>query len=237
MRGSCARRGVLARAWRIDTISAEDPDVSLRTRLALFVGMTRTNPPLHLVVGLGHDDTIDTETLREAYRLTSSWPSCVMHLVHVVTRDESDAVDADSTLERLDRTLVVDRDRIDTLVRNTLGAYPASLQMHVDVVFGRHRHDALAEAARRHAASLIVLHAHEGVRNENLPATLIEQAPCSVLVVRPRTTPAQPEPILEPPPAPGEPLRTQNAVSTTHVLVPSPPLERKGNVMDPSGAL
>lgn len=191
---------------------------------------------MHLVVALGHDDETDTETLREAYRFASRSP-CVMHLVHVITPEESDAMEADSTLERLDRTLVVDRDRIDELVRRTLGAYPASLEMHVDVVFGRHRYDALEEAAQRHAASLIVLHAHEGRDSRNLPSALIDRAPCSVLVVRPRMTPGRPELLVEPAPAPGEPTRTQNAVSTTHVLVPSQSLDRKGGVMDPTGAL
>ena len=101
----------------------------------------------------------------------------------------------------------------------------------------------ITEYAKKIDADLIVV-GHKHLRGwaarwwrGSTSASLIEHAPCSVLVVRPRTTPAQPEPILEPPPAPGEPLRTQNAVSTTHVLVPSPPLERKGNVMDPSGAL
>ena len=42
---------------------------------------------------------------------------------------------------------------------------------------------------------------------------------------------------LEPAPEPGEPIRTQNAVSRTHVLVPSEPRDRKRHLEDPMGAL
>ncbi|MCB9614140.1 MAG: universal stress protein [Sandaracinus sp.] len=199
--------------------------------------MTRTNEPLHVVVGLGHDDSTDVETLLESYRLTSRFPSCVLHLVHVITPDESEQMDADSTLERLDMGLVQERDRIDDLVRRTLGAYPASLEMHVDVEIARHRHRALEQAARRHAATLLIVHAHDGEESETLPSTLIAHAPCSVLVVRPRSTPTHAEPLLEPAPEPGEPIRTQNAVSRTHVLVPSEPRDRKRHLDDPMGAL
>lgn len=63
----------------------------------------------------------------------------------------------------------------------------------------------------------------------------LRQAPCGVLVVCPRTTPTRPEPILETPPAQRTAADKERRLYD-HVLVPSP-LDRNGDVMDPSGAL
>jgi nucleotide-binding universal stress UspA family protein len=187
------------------------------------------------VVGLGNDDVSDAETLRASYRIASKLPRCIMHVVHAITPSQASRSPGDSNLERLDQSLLTERERIQSLVRRTLGALPGSPEIHIDVVFDHDREQALDDAAKRHAATLLVLHAHGNSRSASLPAELIERAPCSVLVVRPRRTPLVAEPLVEPPPEPGETLRTQNAISKTHVVVPSESRERKQGFSDITG--
>ena len=194
--------------------------------------MTHDAPkPHHIVVGVA--DAQDEPTILHAFHLAKGLAPAHVHLVHVLTEAEAAKGEGEARLERYDDRIVEDRNRLWSLAERIGGVSHPSFRVHVDVRLGRFVHRELMAAADDCAATLLVVGAApeeseslERVPEPDLPEQLVRFAPCSVVVVRPNATRSVPSPLLEPAPAPGEPMREQNAISSTHVVKPSP--DRRG---------
>lgn len=175
------------------------------------------NPKKHSTIIVGVKDARhrpDLEVAASACALAAQTGSPLC-LVHVITPTETRGADAETRLERVDERLLESRRQLWRMARALTGAGSVRFRLMVDVRVADSAYQGLIEAAHRHAATSIFV--GPGV---STVAALTERSPCNVIVARPKTTPDQAQPIIDPPLEPGDHVRTTDARSETHIVRP-----------------
>jgi len=177
------------------------------------------NKTRHFVVAVG--DLDDQPAVQAAYHLADA--NTHVHLLHVLS-PRSLPGGAEPDLALLDEEIRERRRWLRSLHRAVMGEKEPSFAVGIRVEIGRIE-ETLLESADTLAADLLFVGGTTRDLDESWEATLAERvtrrAPCSVVVLREKTSRDEPKLLLDPPPAPGERERETNAKSDTHVYVPN----------------